>query len=129
MKEKYIRNLKLYWRWKDENYSIRGLSKMYKISHVRVWQIVKKINKEYEEYEKGREKQNIKSRANQQISRLIKSEKIKRKKTCEYCKEKSETVAHHENYFKPLEIIWLCKSCHRKLHCEKEKIKRSEYKL
>lgn len=25
-------------------------------------------------------------------------------------------VAHHENYNKPLEIIWVCRSCHYKIH-------------
>lgn len=25
---------------------------------------------------------------------------------------------HHENYDKPLEVIWLCRPCHLKLHNE-----------
>lgn len=34
---------------------------------------------------------------------------------CRDCgSEKSE--AHHEDYSKPLEVIWLCRGCHLKLH-------------
>src|SRR4030095_15298421 len=32
----------------------------------------------------------------------------------EYCFEKFQ--AHHEDYSKPLEVIWLCTSCHRLYH-------------
>lgn len=40
--------------------------------------------------------------------------KIK-KLPCRDCgSEKSE--AHHEDYDKPLEVIWLCRDCHLKLH-------------
>lgn len=37
------------------------------------------------------------------------------KMPCEMCfNEKSE--AHHHNYHKPLDIMWLCRKCHRKEH-------------
>lgn len=35
--------------------------------------------------------------------------------TCEHCGE-ANTEAHHENYNRPLDVQWLCKSCHTKLH-------------
>ena len=42
---------------------------------------------------------------------------IKRGK-CEVC-DKPNGQAHHENYLKPLEIHWLCKSHHLMLHHSK----------
>lgn len=27
--------------------------------------------------------------------------------------------AHHEDYGSPLEVVWLCRSCHRKLHASR----------
>lgn len=31
-----------------------------------------------------------------------------------------ETQAHHKDYSKPLEIIWVCRSCHQKIHAKGE---------
>lgn len=35
---------------------------------------------------------------------------------CETCKKKRKILAHHKDYSKPLEVIWLCYSCHAKLN-------------
>ncbi len=35
---------------------------------------------------------------------------------CELCGNVFRTVAHHEDYDKPLDINWLCCSCHRHVH-------------
>ena len=34
---------------------------------------------------------------------------------CEQC-EDSPTHAHHDDYFKPLQVRWLCAPCHRQEH-------------
>lgn len=40
------------------------------------------------------------------------------KQSCSICgSEKSE--AHHEDYNKPLEVIWFCRSCHLDFHKQK----------
>lgn len=44
----------------------------------------------------------------------IKSGKILRK-PCVSCGNKT-SEPHHPDYNKPLEIIWLCHSCHKNLH-------------
>lgn len=36
---------------------------------------------------------------------------------CEKCGN-PEALAHHEDYAKPLEITWLCRSCHSRRHKE-----------
>ena len=40
-----------------------------------------------------------------------------RSNTCSYC-QSSECVtnAHHEDYSKPLDVIWLCPTCHYNIH-------------
>lgn len=38
-----------------------------------------------------------------------------KKKMCYFCGA-GETLAHHHNYYKPLDPLWLCPRCHNKLH-------------
>ena len=39
------------------------------------------------------------------------------KQPCSRCgADKSRTVAHHHSYLDPLKVIWLCRSCHCRLH-------------
>lgn len=46
--------------------------------------------------------------------------KIVRPEVCENCKEECIPHGHHEDYTKPLEVIWLCEVCHFYLHHKPE---------
>ncbi len=35
---------------------------------------------------------------------------------CQKCNKKEALDAHHEDYKKPLEVIWVCKRCHARIH-------------
>uniref|UniRef100_A0A6M3LQA7 HNH endonuclease n=1 Tax=viral metagenome TaxID=1070528 RepID=A0A6M3LQA7_9ZZZZ len=35
---------------------------------------------------------------------------------CEACNRGDYIQAHHEDYNKPTEVLWLCASCHKKAH-------------
>lgn len=41
---------------------------------------------------------------------------IVRYNACSCCLKKCKPEAHHKDYTKPLEVIWLCRSCHGKEH-------------
>ncbi len=41
---------------------------------------------------------------------------LKRPNRCEKCKRRRKPEAHHTDYMKPLDIQWLCKSCHEEEH-------------
>jgi hypothetical protein len=43
---------------------------------------------------------------------------IDRPTECQQCRSTSSIEAHHEDYSKPLEVVWLCKSCHMNRHKE-----------
>ncbi len=45
-------------------------------------------------------------------------------KNCEYCGHDTNIHAHHEDYSKPLEVIWLCQRCHGRRHREINELKR-----
>lgn len=47
----------------------------------------------------------------------LKLKSINRPTICDKCSKYCVPDAHHENYSKPLEIIWLCKQCHFEIHC------------
>lgn len=63
---------------------------------------------------KWREKNPLKVAAHTIVNNAVRSGKIT-KLPCSVCgKEKAH--AHHTDYYKPLDIVWLCSSCHRKHH-------------
>jgi ribosomal protein S27AE len=52
------------------------------------------------------------------INRQIRAKKIIRPKECSNCGNEGKIHAHHPDYSKPLEVIWLCSKCHHKIHNE-----------
>lgn len=61
-----------------------------------------------------REKNPNAYRAHSAVSYALRSGKMK-KLPCEFCG--TERVhAHHKDYSKPLEVVWLCARCHHRLH-------------
>lgn len=51
----------------------------------------------------------------QKLKYAIQNGKIKKRNSCEIC-HNSPVHGHHEDYSKPLEVIWLCPRCHGVLH-------------
>lgn len=41
---------------------------------------------------------------------------VVQKKPCEVCAGTVGIHAHHKDYAKPLDVIWLCARCHHRLH-------------
>jgi len=50
------------------------------------------------------------------LNRAIKSGKITRPSKCSECDSIGRITAHHDDYSKPLEVVWLCYECHGKKH-------------
>jgi hypothetical protein len=50
------------------------------------------------------------------VSRAIKNGKLIRPDHCSSCLINCSPQAHHDDYSKPLEIIWLCPICHADRH-------------
>lgn len=53
---------------------------------------------------------------NLRVSRAIKSGKIIKPECCSICGKRGQTVAHHHDYSKPLDVIFVCQSCHKRIH-------------
>ena len=52
--------------------------------------------------------------ASRYVANAIKAGKLKRE-PCAMC-GKEQVQAHHSDYSQPLMIVWLCLTCHRKIH-------------
>ena len=54
--------------------------------------------------------------AHSSVARAVRNGTLSRQPCCR-CGD-AKTVAHHEDYDKPLEIVWLCQPCHKQRHKE-----------
>lgn len=59
-----------------------------------------------------------KRRAHKIVELARKNGALVRPNKCSKCAKIGIPVAHHPDYSKPLKVIWLCDSCHLKLHWE-----------
>lgn len=51
-----------------------------------------------------------------QIVRLVIRNGVRRQKFCSYCNKQGNIEAHHPDYNKLYEWMWLCESCHKRIH-------------
>lgn len=63
-------------------------------------------------YEKYPEKWKARAKAHY----AVKTGKLVKPLKCTDCREVKKLQGHHEDYSKPLELIWLCQKCHTDRH-------------
>lgn len=56
----------------------------------------------------------IKRNARQRVRDHVLAGKMVKPAECEHCSAGGKLEAHHHDYSKPLEVVWLCKPCHVK---------------
>lgn len=71
-------------------------------------------------------KNNIKINAQQKARRALSMGLIKKAELCQRCFKNSEKLqGHHDDYNKPLSVLWLCSKCHGLRHKELNELKRN----
>ena len=82
-------------------------------------------NKGYktEEYRKWREKNPEKYEAHKKLHTAMAAGKLK-KKPCTKCGKTKGVHAHHFDYSKPLNVIWLCPEHHKEIHQKEASLKK-----
>ena len=58
------------------------------------------------------QKHKIRHAAHQRVHRAVEEGKLMRSEYCLQCGKKCKTEGHHEDYSKPLDVVWLCRLCH-----------------
>lgn len=64
-----------------------------------------------------------KTKAHYLLNRAVKTGAIKKPERCFDCGEIACLDGHHEDYGKPLVVVWLCRVCHVRRHQEDGKTK------
>lgn len=64
--------------------------------------------------QKQREPEKFKAR--NAVNNAIRDGRLERGTECFFCKGSDRLQAHHHDYNLPLDVIWLCSTCHGKLH-------------
>lgn len=86
-------------------------------------EVKKKSNKKYDK------KNPEKHKAHYTLRNAIASGKIIKSKVCSICGETDCVIeGHHEDYSKPLEVIWCCIKCHKELHIFLKRKKKEQVK-
>jgi hypothetical protein len=57
-----------------------------------------------------------KMRARDRVRYALDRGYIQKPELCTFCKLPLRLEAHHKDYNKPLEVLWLCRSCHADVH-------------
>lgn len=60
----------------------------------------------------------VQSASHAQVNAAIQAGNLVRPNLCSECKAECKPVAHHDSYDHPLDVRWLCRSCHGKHHAE-----------
>ena len=74
-----------------------------------------KVRKGHAEYSRNnKEKRSAKDAVHNEIRRG----RMHPPASCSMCGKECRPDAHHEDYSKPIDVVWLCKSCHGFRHSE-----------
>ncbi|OTZ47830.1 hypothetical protein [Bacillus thuringiensis] len=58
----------------------------------------------------------MKEKARAAVNHAVRDGKLIKPDCCDLCKTEGPVEGHHEDYEKPLEVIWVCKQCHEDIH-------------
>ena len=58
----------------------------------------------------------IKGKARKAINESVRQGKLIKPKNCQMCNSEENIEAHHADYEKFLEVLWVCRRCHRWIH-------------
>lgn len=85
---------------------------------------LKERNRQYKNKYRKTHKKEIRARDKLQYN--LDSNKIEKPTRCQICGKETKLQAHHHDYNKPLDVIWVCDRCHKDIHIKLNKEKKKE---
>ena len=84
----------------------------------KAWRMLnpKKMSKYVREWQKRNPE---KLKAHHALNHAIEDGKLVKPSTCERCGSGKKLEGHHDDYSKPLEVMWFCRQCHVDEHKER----------
>ena len=58
-----------------------------------------------------------KRKCSQMLNNAVRDGRVMKPESCSVCSSKKRIHGHHFDYSKPLDVVWVCAACHRKIHC------------
>lgn len=108
-----------YQKRKRQDISRKSLEYYHSTPKVKEKQVVWR-NKNRDKYRRYLRKYNeynpLKRRAQRVLNYHVNKGNMTRPDICFECKENCKAEAHHADYTKPLDVIWLCRKCHCAKH-------------
>ena len=69
-----------------------------------------------EYYHRVKDRDSIKLKARGKLGYSVRNKVIAKPDKCEVCGKEGKLDGHHHDYSKPLDVKWVCKSCHVNIH-------------
>jgi ribosomal protein S27AE len=63
-----------------------------------------------------KEKHRVEYYAHAKVYVAVKQGKLKKPTVCSMCGKSGLMMGHHNDYSKPLDVIWVCWECHNNIH-------------
>jgi len=79
------------------------------------WKNPDKFRQYRREWYKNHPKQN---KAQHDVFCATRNKTLTPPRNCERCKKETKLEAHHYNYDKTLDVVWVCAVCHNQIHIE-----------
>lgn len=70
-----------------------------------------------------KKKNYIAEKASERVRQAVRLGKLSRPNVCEACGVVTDIIeGHHPDYDRPMEVVWLCRPCHNRLHVELRRV-------
>jgi len=121
----------------EKGLSLQGIAEMYGVSRQSMWDVLRRRTKMRPQKRYGKDnhfwrhgkKRGRNDKVHNLFEEALERGKIKRRNKCELCgyngkfqDERAGVHAHHTDYNKPLQVMWLCYKCHYEWHKENKAI-------